>query len=68
MKADDTPDFLTPRQVSQRLQINYHKVLDLMHLGELEAYKIGGVFRISEEQLHKFLESSHYKSYWKGKL
>ncbi|MEE8186794.1 MAG: helix-turn-helix domain-containing protein [Nitrososphaerales archaeon] len=32
---------LTPKQVAQLLQVNYHKVLDMIALGELTAYKVG---------------------------
>ena len=65
MKNENTPNFLTPKQIAERLQINYHKVLDLIHLGELNAYKIGGIYRISEEQFNKFLDDNRYKSFWR---
>lgn len=68
MKDENTSKFLTPKQVADRLQINYHKILDLIHLGELDAYKIGSVFRISETQFNKFLVNNRYKSYWKSEL
>ena len=56
---------LTPKQVSERLNIHYRKVLDMIVLGELDAYKIGGSYRISEGALFDFLEKHKYKSYWK---
>ena len=34
---------LSPKQVAEKLQINYHKILEFIMMGELKAYKIGGV-------------------------
>ena len=56
---------LTPKQVSEKLNINYRKVLDMIIMGELDAYKIGGVYRISEGVLFDFLDKHKFKSYWK---
>ncbi|MFC1620185.1 helix-turn-helix domain-containing protein [Candidatus Neomarinimicrobiota bacterium] len=50
-------ELLTPKEVAQILHINYHKVLDMIHLGELEAYQVGGVFRISKSALQQYLDS-----------
>lgn len=60
--------FYTPKELADLLKINYHKVLELIHLGRLEAYKIDGACHISDFQLHKYLEANKYKSYWKGKI
>lgn len=59
---------LTPKEVSNILQINYRRVLDLIHLGKLDAIKIGRDFRIRECDLFDYLESKEYKSYWKDKI
>ena len=59
---------LTPKQVAEKLQINYHKVLELIALGKLNSYKIGGVYRIEPGELFEFLQKHKFKSYWKGKL
>jgi len=56
---------LTVKEVAKILRINYRKVLDLIHLGELPAYRVGGSFRITEEQIQKYLDSSQVKNYWK---
>ena len=56
---------LTPKRVSEKLNINYRKVLDMIIMGELDAYKIGGVYRISEGVLFDFLDKHKFKSYWK---
>ena len=62
MKKDQ---LLTPKQVSERLNIHYRKILEMFIMGELDAYKIGGTYRISEGALFDFLEKHKYKSYWK---
>lgn len=56
---------LTPKQVAEKLNINYRKVLDMIVIGEIDAYKIGGVYRITEGPLFDFLEKHKYKSHWK---
>ena len=65
MKKDQ---LLTPKQVAEKLQINYRKVLELIALGKLNAYRIGSVYRIEPGELFDFLQKHKYKSYWKGKL
>jgi len=59
-------NFLTPKDVAKILKINYRKVLDMIAMGELPAYQIGGLFRISEKDIHSFLESVKVQSYWKN--
>lgn len=56
---------LTPKQVAEKLNINYRKVLDMIVMGEIDAYKIGGVYRITEGALFDFLEKHKFKSHWK---
>lgn len=58
---------LTPKQVAIKLNVHYRKVLDMIVLGELDAYKIVGSYRISEGALFDFLEKHKYKYYWKNK-
>lgn len=41
------------------------KVLDMIIMGEIDAYKIGGVYRITEGALFDFLEKHKFKSHWK---
>ena len=60
--------YLTPREVADLLKINYRKVLDLIALGHLSAYKIGGSYRIAKSDFHEFMERSRFKSFWKDKL
>ena len=41
-----------------------NKILDMIHLGELKAIRIGKNYRIAEYDLHDFIESNRYKSHW----
>ena len=58
-------EYYTPRDISSLLKIHYQKVLELIALGKLEAYKIDGSYRISSYSLNKYLLSVKVKSYWK---
>lgn len=57
-------DLLTPKEVSGILKLTYNKILDMIHLGELKAIRIGKNYRITEYDLHDFIESNRYKSHW----
>jgi len=59
---------LTPKEVAIILKINYRRVLDFIHLGKLDAIKIGRDFRIRECDLFDFLKTNSYKSFWKDKI
>lgn len=58
---------LTAEETSKLLNVSYKKVLDLIHMGELQAHRIGGQFRITMYAIHEFLDKSKYKSYWKNR-
>ena len=55
MKLDT---FYSIKDVSLVLSLNYRTILDLINKGELKSYRIGRVFRISQEQLEQFLQSN----------
>ena len=57
-------DLLTPKDVARILQLRYNKILEMIHLGELKAIRIGKSFRITEYDLHEFIESNRVKSTW----
>ena len=57
-------DLLTPKDVAKILQLRYNKILEMIHLGELKAIRIGKSFRITEYDLHEFIESNRVKSIW----
>lgn len=58
-------NFYTPTEISKILKVHYQKILELIALGKLEAYKIDGSYRISSYSLNKYLLSVKVKSYWK---
>lgn len=51
-------DIMTPAQVAERLQITERTVYKYLSNGELEAVKIGRVWRITEEQLQAFIRKN----------
>lgn len=57
----------SPKKVARIFDMNYRKILDLITLGELSAYKIGGSYRIAESEIHRYLESVNADSYWHNK-
>ncbi len=46
---------LAPKQVAERLSLSLSMVYRLLNNGELESYRFGTAFRVSEEQLLQFL-------------
>ena len=59
MKLDT---FYSVWDVSLVLSLNYRTILDLINKGELKSYRIGRIFRISQEQLEQFLQSNKNKN------
>ena len=57
-------ELLTPKEISKLLKLTYGKVLEMIHLGELKAIRIGKSFRITEYDLHDFIEKNRFKSVW----
>ena len=56
-KSHLNSQFLSPRDISIILQVNYHKVLDLIAMGSLKAFRIGGVYRVSKSDFENYLKS-----------
>ena len=54
--------FYEIKELSSILKMNYRTILDLIATGELQAYRIGRVFRISTIQLNDFLKSKEIKT------
>ncbi len=46
----------TPTETAAILKINYRKVLDMIHLKKIKAYKIDSVYRIPLFEIHNYLE------------
>lgn len=51
-----TIEILTPHETAAILKINYRKVLDLIALKKLGAYKIGSTYHIPIHEIHNYLE------------
>lgn len=45
-------------EVSEMLRVNYKTVHKWVKSGAMQAYKIGGSWRVSQEQIEEFLKSS----------
>lgn len=52
----------SPKQAAEILGVSYHKVLELILMGDLPAFKVGNAYRIAENDLNKYLEDNRYKS------
>ena len=52
------PIIYTPNEIAKILRISYRKVLDLIAVGDLPAFKVHKVYRISEANLMQYLEST----------
>jgi excisionase family DNA binding protein len=48
--------FYTPQEVAELLKISYMTVFRWIRAGKMKAYKLGKQYRISKEELDKFLE------------
>ena len=55
---------LTANDVSEILQLRYNKILELIKFGQLKAIKIDKSYRITEYDLHDFIEKNRFKSKW----
>lgn len=53
--------FLTVEQVSELLQVHWQTVLNYIKGGKLRAVKLGKGYRISKEELDKFIEENSSK-------
>ncbi len=47
---------LTPKQLAARLSLSLSMVYRLLSSGELECYRFGSAYRVSEDQLNAFLQ------------
>ncbi len=45
-----------PKQVAERLNLSLSMIYKLLNTGELECYRIGSAFRVSEKQLNQYLD------------
>lgn len=54
---------LTPSEISEILNINYRKVLELIKLGKLPAIQIDRQFRINPKDFDDFLKKNKVKGF-----
>ena len=47
---------LTPKQLAARLSLSLSMVYRLLANGDLECYRFGSAYRVSEDQLNAFLQ------------
>lgn len=53
---------LTPKKLAERLSLSLSMVYRLLTSGELECHRFGAAYRVSEEQLAEYLESTKHKT------
>lgn len=54
-------NFHTLQEVVQFLKVDDKKVREMIKVGEIPAYKFGGRYRISEQDLQAYIEKSKIK-------
>lgn len=59
-------DYYTPQQVADKLQLTVRTIWSYIRNGKLPASKLGREYRISEEQLDRFMKSSEVSTKEKG--
>ena len=50
--------YLNIREVARQLRVGYGTVRKLLKAGDLESYKIGAQWRITQEQVDAYLEKT----------
>lgn len=48
---------LTTRQVAEKLQVSLPTVVTLIHKGKLVAFRVGYRYRITEDELQRFINN-----------
>lgn len=54
---DQATVYLTPQQVAERLQVRVDSIYRWIRQKALIAHKVGSLYRITEQQLEKFVEA-----------
>ncbi len=54
-------DYYTPEQLAEKLQLSVRTIWAYIREGKLPASKMGRKYRISEEQLERFMKSQEVK-------
>ena len=53
------PDIMTTQECRKILKIGENTILDLIHTGELDAFKIGRRWKITKEAFFEYLKGKH---------
>jgi excisionase family DNA binding protein len=56
VELESLPKFLTLKQAAEILQVDYFTVYRLVIVGEIDATKVGGVWRMPKCALKEYLE------------
>jgi putative resolvase len=54
--------YFTVGEVAERLKVSHMTVYRWIKTGQLGAYKIGGEFRITEQDIKRFLETRRFRA------
>ncbi len=54
--------YFTVEEVAERLKVSHMTVYRWIKAGKLDAYKIGGEFRITERDIERFLEANRFRA------
>ncbi len=54
---------LTTRQVAEKLQITMPTVITLIHSGKLVAFRVGYRYRVTTEELQRFINNGQKASH-----
>ena len=57
-KLNNKEKCYTPEEISALWHVSYRTILDLIHMGKLSAFKIGKQYRISDCDLHKYINEN----------
>ena len=60
MANEDKGKFLTVAEVAEIMRVSKMTVYRLVHSGELPAVRVGRSFRVNENAVNEYLESSVY--------
>ncbi|OHQ51330.1 excisionase [Corynebacterium sp. HMSC070H05] len=60
MVNEDKAKFLTVAEVAEIMRVSKMTVYRLVHSGELPAVRVGRSFRVNENAVNEYLESSVY--------
>ena len=53
--------YFTVDEVAERLKVSHMTVYRWIKTGKLDAYKLGGEFRITERDIERFLEARRFR-------